>query len=53
MRWFKSSHSGVSNSCVECAKAKNGMFVRDSKVSNGPIVSVSRSAWTDFLSMVA
>ncbi|MFC3577797.1 DUF397 domain-containing protein [Streptomyces yaanensis] len=49
-RWFKSSYSGGSGTeCVECAYNPNGMFVRDSKQGDGPVLAVRARAWCNFI----
>ncbi|BAU81456.1 hypothetical protein SLA_0501 [Streptomyces laurentii] len=51
-QWFKSSHSNNDGNCVEVATnlvARRGVVpVRDSKVSDGPALSVSASAFASF-----
>lgn len=48
--WFKSSYSGGNTTeCVEAAFVPAGVLVRDSKVSDGPHVSVSAAAWCNFV----
>ncbi|MFF3907303.1 DUF397 domain-containing protein [Streptomyces sp. NPDC001848] len=52
-QWFKSSYSGGSGTeCVECALALDGMLVRDSKLSGGPVISVGDGAWRFFVGAV-
>ncbi|RCG27915.1 DUF397 domain-containing protein [Sphaerisporangium album] len=49
--WVKSSYSGEEGDCVELATLHdNGMAIRDSKRSDGPVVRISTSAWTAFRS---
>ena len=49
-QWFKSSYSGgTGTECVECAHGLDGMFVRDSKQSDGPVIAVRSWAWRSFL----
>ncbi|GGS41046.1 DUF397 domain-containing protein [Streptomyces griseoviridis] len=51
--WFKSSYSGSEgDSCVEVAQGADGVYVRDSKVADGPVFAVEPSAWGDFLGFV-
>ncbi|WP_327253196.1 DUF397 domain-containing protein [Streptomyces sp. NBC_01244] len=52
--WFKSSYSGgVNDSCVEInPTAAPAVLVRDSKVTNGPVLRVSVGAWSDLVGLV-
>ncbi|MGA5038453.1 DUF397 domain-containing protein [Streptomyces capoamus] len=53
-RWFKSSYSGGNaTECVECAYVSNGIRVRDSKCSDGPVIPVRTSAWLPFVNSLA
>ncbi|GGS97620.1 MULTISPECIES: DUF397 domain-containing protein [Streptomyces] len=48
--WFKSSYSsGDGDSCVEVAAGAHGVHVRDSKVQDGPRISLSPAAWAEFV----
>lgn len=47
-RWQKSSHSNGHSMCLE-ARQDGTVQVRDSKDTGGPVLSVSPSAWADFL----
>ncbi|MFB6787409.1 DUF397 domain-containing protein [Streptomyces olivaceus] len=52
-RWFKSSYSGGSGTeCVECAHVSHSALIRDSKCSNGPILSVHPQAFRRFVDSV-
>ncbi|BAU83103.1 hypothetical protein SLA_2170 [Streptomyces laurentii] len=55
-RWFKSSYSSTNSNCVEVATnlvaARDVVPVRDSKVSDGPSLSVSASAFSSFVAGV-
>ncbi|MFE5599570.1 DUF397 domain-containing protein [Streptomyces coelicoflavus] len=54
-RWRKSSYSdGNGGDCVEVADgAVPGVIpVRDSKVTDGPVVVVGSAAWTEFVRTV-
>lgn len=52
--WFKSSYSGPNNnSCVEARLTCDGIDVRDSKDSDGPILRFDRPAWARFLQRLA
>jgi hypothetical protein len=48
--WVKSSYSGENGGdCVEIAPAIPAVVpVRDSKVSEGPVLMLTRSAWSAF-----
>ncbi|GAB2842277.1 DUF397 domain-containing protein [Streptomyces deserti] len=54
LAWFKSSYSsGGSGDCVEVALAPATIHVRDSKDKQGPKLTLSPTAWADFLTHVA
>ncbi|MCW5253416.1 DUF397 domain-containing protein [Streptomyces sp. SHP 1-2] len=47
--WFRSSYSDTEGGqCLEIARARS-VRVRDSKAPTGPVLTVSRSAWAEFL----
>ncbi|EXG80278.1 DUF397 domain-containing protein [Cryptosporangium arvum] len=49
-RFFKSSYSGGSGgNCVECAYGSDSVFVRDSKDTDGTVLSFGRPAWATFI----
>lgn len=49
-QWFKSSHSGGGNDCVEIAHLDGGMVgVRDSKNPGGGALVFSPSEWDAFV----
>lgn len=50
-RWRKSSYSnGDGGNCVEVCDAHPGIVpVRDSKVPDGPVLTVTAPAWTAFV----
>ncbi|WP_081769202.1 DUF397 domain-containing protein [Nocardia nova] len=53
-RWFKSSHSGGSQECVEVAFLAGGAVgVRDSKDATGPALVFAPDAWDAFTATVA
>ncbi|MBF4998549.1 DUF397 domain-containing protein [Nocardia sp. BSTN01] len=53
-RWFKSSHSGGSQDCVEVAFLADGTVgVRDSKNPTGPALAFPPHAWDAFTASVA
>ncbi|RSO14123.1 DUF397 domain-containing protein [Streptomyces sp. WAC 06725] len=49
-RWFKSSYSNNGGACIEVATnliTSHGVIpVRDSKNSNGPVLTLTADAWT-------
>jgi hypothetical protein len=48
--WFKSSYSGGNaTECVECAYAPPRTLIRDSKCTDGPVLSVDAEAWRRFI----
>jgi hypothetical protein len=48
--WFKSSYSGSEGGdCVEVARRRGGVYVRDSKDSAGLVLTVAPDAWGAFL----
>jgi hypothetical protein len=50
LAWFKSSYSsGSGDSCVEVATSPDTVHVRDSKVEEGPQLTLSPAAWTGFV----
>ncbi|MYQ48619.1 DUF397 domain-containing protein [Streptomyces sp. SID4985] len=52
--WFKSSHSGAEGGqCVEVTRGTAAMHIRDSKVTTGPVLTVSPAAWTEFVGAVS
>ncbi len=53
-RWRKSTHSnGDGGNCLEVADDLVGLVpVRDSKVPDGPVVTVSARAWAPFVAAV-
>ncbi|MRH91530.1 DUF397 domain-containing protein [Nocardia sp. SYP-A9097] len=53
-RWFKSSHSGGSQECVEVTFLDAGpVGVRDSKNPTGPALIFAPSDWDAFTSGIA
>jgi hypothetical protein len=47
--WWKSSRS-CEGACVEVARANDGgMFIRDSKDRNGPVLHFDEAAWRAFV----
>lgn len=55
LAWFKSSYSGTEGGdCVEVAAATTAVVqIRDSKTVPGPILTVSREAWTGFVGLAS
>ncbi|APY88058.1 DUF397 domain-containing protein [Streptomyces alfalfae] len=49
--WQKRSHSSSNESgdCVEIAATPRTIHVRDSKAADGPCVTLTPNAWSDFL----
>ncbi|WP_392960766.1 DUF397 domain-containing protein [Streptomyces sp. LN245] len=48
--WFKSSYSGAEGGqCLEVASTREGVLVRDSKQSVGPVLAVGADAWAGFV----
>lgn len=49
--WFKSSFSDGpdGNSCIEIAIAPPTIHIRDSKTTEGPHLTVTPTAWADFV----
>ncbi|MCX5169815.1 DUF397 domain-containing protein [Streptomyces antibioticus] len=46
----KSSYSGQQGNCVDVAPTVgDGRAVRDSKQTDGPLLTVSRDGWRDFI----
>ncbi|MET9030228.1 DUF397 domain-containing protein [Nocardia sp. NPDC004168] len=53
-QWFKSSHSGGGESCVEVAWLDSGhVGVRDSKNPTGPALTFTPGGWDAFTVRVA
>ncbi|MEV6322726.1 DUF397 domain-containing protein [Nocardia sp. NPDC051787] len=53
-QWFKSSHSGGGQECVEVAWLDGGMVgVRDSKNPTGPALMFTPGEWDAFAAGVA
>ncbi|MET9701082.1 DUF397 domain-containing protein [Streptomyces sp. NPDC006529] len=54
LTWFKSSYSSdQGGQCVEVAPCTDTVHVRDSKVTDGPILAVSPAAWVGLTRWVA
>lgn len=54
LNWRKSSYSGggEGNTCVEIAESPSHIAVRDSKNPTHGTLTLSRTAWADFLTSV-
>ncbi|MCX5417170.1 DUF397 domain-containing protein [Streptomyces sp. NBC_00059] len=54
LTWFKSSYSsGSGDSCIEVAVASETVHVRDSKVEEGPRLSLAPASWARFVTYAA
>ncbi|WP_406430490.1 DUF397 domain-containing protein [Streptomyces sp. NBC_01589] len=54
LAWFKSTYSGSDgDSCVEIATCPDTVHVRDSKIEEGPQLTLSPAAWTGFVAYAA
>ncbi|MFE2284914.1 DUF397 domain-containing protein [Streptomyces sp. NPDC059443] len=50
LTWFKSSYSGSEGGdCVEIAAHTTAVHIRDSKVTEGPVLTVAPAAWAVFV----
>ncbi|MFC8725583.1 MULTISPECIES: DUF397 domain-containing protein [Streptomyces] len=50
LHWFKSSYSnGDGGACIEVAAHPAAVHIRDSKVTDGPILTVEPAAWGAFV----
>ncbi|WP_405434610.1 DUF397 domain-containing protein [Micromonospora sp. NBC_00617] len=47
--WRKSTRSGGEGNCVEVAVFAAAVGVRDSKDQQGPVLTFTESAWSDFV----
>ncbi|MEU5959961.1 DUF397 domain-containing protein [Micromonospora parva] len=47
--WRKSTRSGGEGDCVEVAGFADTVGVRDSKDRQGPVLTFTESAWSDFV----
>ncbi|WP_405717055.1 DUF397 domain-containing protein [Streptomyces sp. NBC_00046] len=54
LAWFKSSYSGSQgDDCIEVAKGTEAIHVRDSKDQLSPELTLSPTAWDDFVTYAA
>ncbi|MFF6994556.1 DUF397 domain-containing protein [Streptomyces sp. NPDC008313] len=54
LAWFKSSYSGSQgDACIEVAKGTQAIHVRDSKDQRSPELTLSPTAWNDFITYTA
>jgi hypothetical protein len=52
--WRKSSHSGAEGGqCVEVANGTAAVHIRDSKNTNGPMLTVAPDAWAQFVALAS
>lgn len=52
--WSKSSYSsGEGGECVEVADAAGTVYIRDSKVRSGPVLTVAPEAWAGLVRLAA
>ncbi|WP_239110237.1 DUF397 domain-containing protein [Streptomyces anulatus] len=50
LHWRKSSYSdGDGGACVEVAAHPSAVHIRDSKVTDGPVLTVEPAAWSAFV----
>ncbi|MFD3583424.1 DUF397 domain-containing protein [Streptomyces sp. NPDC058683] len=50
IQWHRSSYSnGMGGECLEVAALAEAIAVRDSKVNLGPQITLSDTAWRDFI----
>jgi len=47
--WRKSTRSLADTACVEVARMPDGVAVRDSKYSDGPVLRYTRAEWAAFV----
>ncbi|GAA2231902.1 hypothetical protein GCM10010232_18220 [Streptomyces amakusaensis] len=51
-QWLKSTYSNGNGNCVEVCVAPRTVAMRDSKVTDGPAVTMDPSAWSSFVGAV-
>jgi hypothetical protein len=47
--WRKSSRSAGNGACVETARTRDGVLVRDSKDPDGPVLVLVTDSWAHFI----
>ncbi|MER5727796.1 DUF397 domain-containing protein [Streptomyces sp. NPDC002138] len=47
--WRKSTYSGQNDNCVEVANRPTTRMVRDSKLSQSPVLEITESRWEAFV----
>ncbi|MFD9392319.1 DUF397 domain-containing protein [Streptomyces sp. NPDC060000] len=54
LSWHKSSYSsGSGDNCIEVATCPSQIHVRDSKAKSGPALTLSPTAWAEFVAHAA
>ncbi|MFD7443807.1 DUF397 domain-containing protein [Streptomyces sp. NPDC059909] len=54
LEWFTSSYSGSDGGeCVEVATHPTAVHVRDSKISDGPMLTLAPATWSSFAAFAA
>ncbi|MEO3742112.1 DUF397 domain-containing protein [Plantactinospora sp. B5E13] len=48
--WRVSTRTGTQGQCVETRRVDHRVEVRDSKDRDGPVITFSPTAWTNFIS---
>jgi len=46
--WVKSSYSGSEGNCVEIARGRDRVLIRDSNDARGPVLAIPAAAWRQF-----
>jgi hypothetical protein len=50
--WRKSTYSDVANGCVEVDFTSAGVQIRDSKITNSPVIAFTAGQWSAWLAEV-
>ncbi|MGI5353286.1 DUF397 domain-containing protein [Streptomyces sp. CA-250714] len=53
LAWRKSSYSNGQSACVELAPTAEGVAARDSKCTDGPVLTFGAQQWAAFVAGVA